>query len=264
MDIVVCIKQVPDPEQFSKIKIDPVKGTISREGVPAVINPLDRHALEEALRIRDQFSGEVTAISMGPPQAREAMEEALAMGVDDAVLLCDRAFAGADTLATAYSLAGAIKKLGKFALILCGNDTVDGATGQVGPQVAELLSIPHVTYVNKVEFVDGESLIATRAIERGYLRVKVKLPALFAVVREINQFRLPTALGIIEATKKEIKVWNAEDIETTKETIGLDGSPTRVIGGFELELKRKREILEGSPEEIAKEAVKKLRELGVI
>ncbi len=264
MDIIVCIKQIPNPEHFSKITIDPKRGTINREGIPAVVNPLDRHALEEALRIREKFSGKVTAISMGPPKAREALEEALAMGVDDAVLLCDRAFAGADTLATAYALAGAIKKLGKYELVLCGNETADGATGQVGPQVAELLDIPHVTYVNKVDFLDGESLIATRAIERGHLKVEVRLPALLAVIREINQFRLPTVLGIIEATRKEIKTWTNEDVGASQETIGLDGSPTQVIGGFELESKRKREILEGSPEVIAKEAVRKLRELGVI
>ncbi len=264
MDIIVCIKQIPNPEHFSKITIDPKRGTINREGIPAVVNPLDRHALEEALRIRERFSGKVTAISMGPPKAREALEEALAMGVDDAVLLCDRAFAGADTLATAYALAGAIKKLGKYELVLCGNETADGATGQVGAQVAELLDIPHVTYVNKVDFLDGESLIATRAIERGYLKVEVRLPALLAVIREINQFRLPTVLGIIEATRKEIKTWTNEDVGASQETIGLNGSPTQVIGGFELELKRKREILEGSPEVIAKEAVRKLRELGVI
>lgn len=264
MNIVVCIKQVPNPEQFSKIKIDPVSGAINREGIPAVINPLDRHALEEALRIRERFLGKVIAVSMGPPQAKEALEEALAMGVDDAVLLCDQAFAAADTLATAYPLAGAIKKLGKFALILCGNETVDGATGQVGPQVAELLGIPHVTYVDKVEFVDEGSMIVTRTIERGYLKIEVRLPALLTVVRKINQFRLPTAMGIIEAIRKEIKVWNAEYIEAQNETIGLDGSPTRVIGGFELESKRKGEILEGSPEVMAREAVAKLRELGAI
>lgn len=264
MDIIVCIKQVPNPEHFSKITIDPQKGTIRREGIPAVVNPWDRHALEEALRIRERFSGKVTAISMGPPQAREALEEALAMGIDDAVLLCDRAFAGADTLATAYALAGAIKKLGKFDLVLCGNETVDGATGQVGPQVAELLGVGHVTYVNKVEFVDGESLIATRTIERGCLKVKVRLPALLAVVREINKFRLPTALSIIEATKKEIKTWTNKDIGAREETIGLSGSPTQVTGGFKLELKRKCEILDDSPEVMAKEAVEKLRELGAI
>ena len=264
MDIIVCIKQVPDPEQFSKIKMDPVSGTIQREGVSTVINPLDKHALEEALKIREQFSGKVTAISMGPPQAKEALQEALAMGIDDAVLLCDRAFAGADTLATAYCLAGAINKLGKFDLIFCGNETVDGATGQVGPQVAELLDIPHVTYVNKVEFADESALIITRIIERGHLKIKTKLPVLLAVVRGINKFRLPTAMGIINAATTEIKVWNAEDTGAKNDTIGLDGSPTRVIGGFGLETKRRREMLEGSPEVMAKEAVKKLRELGGI
>lgn len=264
LDIVVCVKQVPDPEQFSKITVDPATGSIRREGVPAIINPLDRHALEEGLRIRDRFSGKVTAISMGPSQVRESLEEALAMGVDGAILLCDRAFAGADTLATAYALAGAIRKLGKFDLVLCGNETVDGATGQVGPQVAELLGITHVSYVSKVEFVNGDSLLVTRTIEHGYLKIETRLPALLAVVKEINQFRLPTVLDILKATKKEIKLWDAEDIKASRETIGLNGSPTQVIGSFKLEVKRKREILKGSPEEMAEEAVKKLCESGVI
>lgn len=264
MDIIVCVKQVPNPEHFSKITMDPVRGTINRKGIPVVTNPLDKHAVEEALRIREKFPGKVTAISMCPPEARETLEEALAMGADEAVLLCDRAFAGADTWATAYTLAEAIKKLGSFGLVLCGNESVDGATGQVGPQLAEFLGIPHVTYVKKVEFVDGETLIATRAIERGHMKVKVKLPALLAVIREINQYRLPTVMDIMEATRKEIKNWSCQDIGASKVCIGLDGSPTRVTGGFELDLKRKRDILKGSPESMAKEAVKRLRELGVI
>jgi len=264
LNIVVCIKQVPAPEHFSKITLDAEKNTIIRGGIPSVINPLDRHALEEGLRIRERLSGRVTALSMGPPQAREVLEEALAMGVDDAVLLCDRALAGADTLATAYSLARAIKKLGKFDIILCGNQTIDGATGQVGPQLAELLDIPHVTYANRIEFVDGSFLVVRRVIEHGYLDVNLQLPALICVLREINQFRLPTAIGIIEAASKEIKTWNCGDIEADTEYVGLGGSPTRVVGVFKHKLERRREILEGSPQEVAQKAVHRLRELGGI
>ena len=264
MDIVVCIKQVPNPEQFSKITIDQQTGIIRREGIPTVTNPLDRNALEEALRIREKFSGKVTAITMGPPNAREVLEEALAMGVDEAVLLCDRDFAGADTWSTALTLAEAIKKIGRFDLVLCGNEAVDGATGQVGPQIAEFLGIPHVTYVNKVEFVDGESLIVTRTIERGYMKVKTGLPVVLAVVRGINEFRLPTVMAIIEAASKEIATWSCQDIGTGPENVGLKGSPTQVTACFELDVKRKREILEGTPEVIAKQAAQKLRELEAI
>lgn len=264
LNTVVCIKQVPDPEHFSEITLDPVTKTIRREGIPLVINPLDRHALEEGLRIREKFSGKVTAISMGPPQARQVLEEALAMGVDDTVLLCDRAFAGADTWATACALAGGIKKLGHFDLILCGNETVDGATGQVGPQLAEFLDIPHITFVNGIEFAGERSLVARRAIEYGYLKVQVKLPCLISVIREINQFRLPTVMAIMEASEKEIKIWGCHDVDTKVDAIGLKGSPTQVARVFEHKVKRGGEILNGTPEEVARKAVARLRELGAI
>jgi electron transfer flavoprotein beta subunit len=261
LNVVVCIKQVPHPEHFSRITLDPARQTITREGIPAIINPLDRHALEEALKIREQFSGKVTAISMGPPQARQALEEALAIGADNAMLLCDKSFAGADTLATAYSLACGIKKLGDFALILCGNETVDSATGQVGPQLAELLDVPHVTSVIQISFEQGNTLIAKQALEQGYMKVRVKLPALLAVAKEINQPRLPTVLGIMEARNKELQVWGTSDIEATPDTIGLAGSPTQVAGIFKRDITRRREILKGTPEQITKKAVERLREL---
>ena len=261
LDIIVCIKQVPHPEHFSRITLDPTRHTITREGIPAIINPLDRHALEEALRIREELSGKVTVISMGPPQARHAIEEALATGADNGVLLCDESFAGADTLATAYSLAYGIQKLGHFDLILCGNWTIDSGTGQVGPQLAELLDIPHVTSVTQIAFEQGNNLIVKQALEQGYIKVRVKLPALLAVAKEINQPRLPTVWGIMEARSKEIQVWGASDIGAVPDTIGLAGSPTQVTGIFKLEATRRREILEGSPSEIARKAVERLREL---
>lgn len=264
LDIVVCIKQVPDPEYFSKITIDPVKQTIRREGIPTIMNPLDKHALEEGLRIKERFSGRITAISMGPPNTREVLEEALAMGIDNAVLLCDRAFAGADTLATAFPLASGIKKLGNFDLILCGNETVDGATGQVGPQLAELLGIPHITFVSEIEWSGERNLIVKRTLERGYMKLQVTLPVLLSVVRGINEPRLPTVLGIMEATEKEITCFNANDIDVPEGTIGLNGSPTRVTDVFEHESKRRCEILEGRPEDAVKRAIKRLHELKAI
>ncbi|MFC1968560.1 electron transfer flavoprotein subunit beta/FixA family protein [Chloroflexota bacterium] len=264
LDIIVCIKQVPDPEQLSKITLDPLKMTLNREGIPSAINPLDRHALEEGLRIRESFSGKVTAISMGPPKAKEVLEEAFAMGVDDAVLLCDTVFAGADTLATAYTLAGAIKKIGVFDLVICGNETADSNTGQVAPQLAELLNVPHVTYVKEIDLTTERSWLVRRVIEHGYLRVALELPALIAVVKGINRPRLPSVMAIMEAVGKEYKTWGCGDIEVGEDMVGLAGSPTRVTGMFELEVKRRREILEGPVEEITAKAVKRLRELGVI
>jgi len=265
LNIVVCVKQVPDPQQFSKITLDPVRQTIKREGIPAVINPLDRHAVEEALRLREKYSGKITAISMGPPQAAEVLQDALAMGVDDAVLLSDRAFAGADTLATVYPLAAAIKKIGEFDLIICGNESVDGATQQVGPQLAELLNIPHVTYVNKIDDIAEGCMSLQRAIEQGYLKISLQLPALITVVKEINEFRLPTVMAIMEATSKEIKIWNNGDIRVEKDKIGMDGSPTTVAGVFQQKSERKKNILEGgTPEDVARRAVQELRKIGAV
>ncbi|MFC1929673.1 electron transfer flavoprotein subunit beta/FixA family protein [Chloroflexota bacterium] len=264
LEIIVCIKQVPAPEYYSKLTLDPEKFTLVREGIPSVVNPIDRYALEEGLRIRERFAGKVTALSMGPPQAREALEEVLAMGADDAILLCDRALAGGDTLATAHALACAIQKLGKFDLILCGNEAIDGATGQVGPQLAEFLDIPHVTHAEKIEFTDENSARVTSAIEYGHLNIDLQLPALIAVMKEINHFRLPTVMGIMEVANKEIKSWGCTDIESDMACIGLEGSPTRVIGVSKQESGRSGELLQGPPEEVAHKAVRRLYELGVI
>lgn len=264
LEIVVCIKQVPHPDYFPKIQFDHKRGTIIREGIPAIINPLDRHALEEALRIKERFSGRVIAFSMGPYQAKEALEEALAMGADEAILLCDKAFAGADTLATAYTLSCAIKKLGRFDLILCGNESIDSGTSQVGPQLAEFLDIPSIIQVKRIDFVSERSLIVIKSLEYGYLKIMVALPALLAVIAEINKPRLPTVTGIMEALKKEIKVWGSKDIGAEEEKVGILGSPTRVIGIEEFKVERRREIFQGTPQEVVRRAVKRLWELGAL
>jgi len=261
---IVCVKQVPHPEHFAKITLDPATGTIRRAGIPSVLNPLDKNALEEALRIRDRFSGKVTAITMGPPQAREVLEEAYALGADEGVLLCDMTLAGADSLATAYTLARGIERAGKYDLVLCGNESIDGATLQVGPQLAELLGIPHVTHVVEMDWLNEGEALVKRAIEYGYLKVKVKMPAVMTVMKTINACRLPSVLDIMGAAGKEVQCWGCSDIEGDKECVGLPGSPTRVVGIMQLESKRKREMLKGSEEEMAKLAVKRLREYGVI
>jgi len=260
-DIVVCVKQVPRPDCLSKLSLDPTRGTITREGVPAVVNPGDRNAIEEALRIRERFSGRVIILTMGPPQARRALEEALAMEADAAVHLCDQAFAGADTLATAQALAYGIRKLEHFDLVLCGDATIDSGTGQVAVQLAEFLNLPGITNVEELTFENGRSLLVKRTWEKGYIKVRVKLPAVIAVTDKINQPRLPTILGIMAATQKEIKNWSAADISADVSRVGLSSSPTRVFEMSEFHAERQGEILLGSPEEVVTRAINRLVKL---
>lgn len=232
MNIIVCIKQVPDT---TEVKINPETGTLIREGVPSIVNPFDMYAIEEGLRLKEQFGGKVTVISMGPPQAMEALKEAVAMGADEAILLSDRAFAGSDTWATAYTLSRAINKCGPFDIILCGKQAIDGDTGQVGPGVARQLDISQLTYVFKIRKLDLESraIVVERLLEEGREVVETKLPALLTVVKDINQPRYPTFMGIRRATKMQIPVWGAADLpDTDSSKFGLKGSPTQVVRVF--------------------------------
>ncbi|MGC8826624.1 MAG: electron transfer flavoprotein subunit beta/FixA family protein [Anaerolineae bacterium] len=232
MHAIVCIKQVPDT---TEVKIDPVRGTLIREGVPSILNPFDTYAIEEALRLKEQFGGKVTAISMGPPQAIEVLKEAVAMGCDDAILLSDRAFAGSDTWATAYTLSQAIRRLGEFDIILCGRQAIDGDTGQVGPGIARQLKINQLTYVCKIQHIDFEKreIRVERLLEEGREVVESRLPALLTVVKDINQPRYPTFKGIRRASRMEYPIWTAKDLEGANPAFfGLDGSPTRVVRVF--------------------------------
>lgn len=261
LNIIVCIKQVPDPEHFDKVRLDPKTKAIDRTAVPSIINPLDRNALEEALRIRERFSGKVVGLSMGPPQAQKALEEALATGIDEAILLCDAAFARADTLATAYCLAGAVRKLGACDLILCGNETADGATAQVPAQLAELLDLPHITAAEKIDFTGEKKLLVERTLENGRMQVEVSLPAVVAVAKTINQPRLPTVMGIMEAASKPLATWRKGDLGEEACHLGWESSPTRTWDIAESKLKREGIVFKGKPEETVKAAVKRLREL---
>ncbi len=252
MKIVVCVKQVPDT---TEVKINPETNTLVREGVASVINPFDMYAVEEALRIKEKLGGTVIALSMGPPQAAEALKETIAMGVDEAVLLSDRAFAGADTLATSYALAKGIEKIGDVDLILCGKQAIDGDTAQVGPEIAEKLGVPHVTYVKKINEINETGLTVERMTEEGFERVKLPLPALLTVVKEINEPRLPSLKGKMRAKNIQIPVWSAEMINADPGKIGLNGSPTWVKRIFIPEMKCQGEIFEGSPEEQVKALV---------
>ena len=260
MYFVVCIKQVPET---TDVKIDPVTNTLMREGVASIINPFDKFAIEEAIRQRDKHGGKVTVITMGPLQAKEALKEALAMGADEAVLLSDRAFAGADTLATSYTLARAIRKLGKADLVLCGKQAIDGDTAQVGAGIAQQLGIPQLTYVRKVT-IEGSILTVERALQDCYEVVRCKLPALVTCVKELNEPRLPTLRGIMMASQKEITVWGARDIAANPARIGLNGSPTRVVTVFTPTRRGKGGILSGDVDEAVDKLVEKLLEAQAI
>jgi electron transfer flavoprotein beta subunit len=255
MNIVVCIKQVPDTNE---VKIDPKTGTLIREGVPSIINPDDKNALEEALVLKEKAGAKVTVISMGPPQAESALREAIAMGADEAILISDRAFAGADTLATSNALAGALRKL-DYDIIFAGRQAIDGDTAQVGPEIAEHLGIPQITYVEKVE-VEGDSLKVQRAWEDGYEVIKVKTPVLLTAIKELNEPRYMHMANIFEAYKKEVKIWSAADIDVDKSLLGLAGSPTKVKRSSTKEPKGQGESVNLPAKETAAYAVSKLKE----
>ncbi len=257
MHFVVCVKQVPDT---TEIKIDPEKNTLIREGVESMINPFDMYAVEEALRLREKLGGKVTAFSMGPPQAEDALREVISMGVDEGILISDLAFAGSDTWATSHTLALALRKIGDFDLILCGNQASDGDTGQVGPGIAAHLDLPQVTYVRKIEAIDDKHVVAERLLESGSEVIDASLPCLLTVVKEINEPRLPTLKGKIAARKAQIVRWTADDLQADRSKIGLDGSPTRVVKIFTPPSHVQGEILTGEPEEVVSKLVEKLKD----
>lgn len=257
MHCVVCIKQVPDT---TDVKIDPATNTLIREGVESVVNPFDMYAIEEALRLKEKLGGKVTAISMGPPQAEAVLREAISMGVDEGVLVSDRAFAGSDTLATSYTLAMGIRKIGNVDIILCGKQASDGDTAQVGPGIAIHLDLPQITYVRKIEEIDENHVVGERLLETGYEVIDCPIPCVLTVVKEINEPRLPSLRGKMAARKAEIATWTAEDIGADGKNIGLDGSPTKVVSVFTPPAREGGEILTGEPSEIVPRLVEQLKE----
>ena len=258
MHFVVCIKQVPDTHD---VKINPETNTLMREGVEAIINPFDMYAIEEALRLRDRMGGTVTALTMGPPQAEAALREAIAMGVNEGILVSDRAFAGSDTWATSYTLSKALEKIGDYSVILFGKQASDGDTAQVGPGVATHLDLPQITYVRKVEEIEETRIVAERLLESGYEAIESPLPCILTVVKEINEPRLPSLKGKMAARKAEIVTWGAADIEADPDKLGLDGSPTKVVKIFTPPAREGGEMLEGEPNEIAILLADKLRDV---
>lgn len=259
MNIIVCIKQVPDT---TEIKINPVTGTLIRDGVPSIMNPDDKGGLELALSLKDKYGANVTVITMGPPQAEFILREAFAMGADRAILLTDRKFAGADTLATSHALAGALKTL-DYDLIIAGRQAIDGDTAQVGPQMAEHLGLPQVSYVAGFDVKDGK-FIVKKETEEGYQILEVEGPALLTVLASAYKARYMSVPGIVDAYSKEIEIWGADKIDVEESKLGLKGSPTRVNKAFTKGLKQAGEVFEVDPEQAVGIIISKLKEKFII
>jgi electron transfer flavoprotein beta subunit len=264
LKIVVCVKAVPDPKEACNITIDPVTKTLTRCDVPLVINPLDRHALEAALQLKEQRKVFITALSMGPPEAGDVLKECVALGIDQGILLSDPAFAGADAYATAYTLTNGIKKIEPFDVVICGMASSDGSTEFVGPEIATFLKIPVVTMVEEILECEGKWWRVKASLENGYRLVRVNLPAVFTVTRELNTTRALSFSGIIKARKKEIIQWGINELGVQEETVGLRGSPTIVADLTHKDIKREAEFIEGTREEKAERLIHKLVDAGVI
>jgi len=255
MNILVCIKQVPNAKN---IKIDPETHTLIRQGVEAMVNPFDLYAVEAGLSLKDEHGGQVTALTMGPPQAEDALREVVSLGVDKAALLSDRAFAGADTWATSYALALGARKLGPFDLIICGKQAIDGDTAQVGPGLAERLGLPYASFVRKIISCNDQELVVERLMDDGYDVVSLKLPTLITVVKEIGEIRVPSFKGKVRAKNCEVSVYGAADLGADPEQCGLKGSATQVIKVFAPKPRGNREKWEGEAEELAERLLERL------
>jgi len=255
--IAVCIKQVPNT---SDVKINPETNSLIREGVESITNPFDEFAVEEALLAKEKYGGEVHVLTMGPPQAVEALRNALAVGADKVYLISDRAFAGSDTLATAYTLAKTIEQIGAVDLVICGKQAIDGDTAQVGPGIATRLGIPQLTYVSRVREIDltYKKIVVERLLENGKEVVSSSLPALITVVKDINVPRLPSLLGIKKAAKAQIPTLTVKDITVDENKIGFKGSPTWVWKIFTPEVRGGGEVLKGELTEVVPLLVNKL------
>ena len=256
MNIVVCIKQVPDAKD---VRLDPETNTLAREGVESIMNPYDRHALEEAVALKEEHGGTVTVITMGPPQAEQVLRESIACGADQALLVSDRAFAGADTWATSYTLAKAIETVGDFDLVLCGKQAIDGDTAQVGPGVACRLGVPFITCVQKTRQSSPESITVERMMDDGFDVVRVPFPALLTVVKDINEPRVASLKGKMKAKKVKIPILSAADIKAEPQNLGLAGSPTKVVRVFSPEARGDRILFTGSVDEQVDQLVQQLK-----
>jgi electron transfer flavoprotein beta subunit len=261
MNIVVCLKQVPGT---TEVKIDPQTNTLIRQGIENIINPFDTYALEEGIRLKEKHGGKVTVITMGPPQADAALREAVSLGADEAVLLSDRAFAGADTWATAYTLSQALAKIKTYDLIICGRQTIDGDTGQVGPELAEMLDMPFIAYVSNIEEIKDKYLRVKRMVEEGHEVIEATLPAVITVAKEINVPRLPSLRGIMKSKSAAIQTWGIKELGVDAGKVGLAGSSTQVIKVFFPQRVTQAEILTGNLEQQLETLLEKLREAKLV
>jgi len=261
MKIDVFVKQVP---ASNETRLDPVTHTIIRDGSGSILNPFDAYAVEEALRLRERFGGTIKAFSMGIPAAGEMLRRVLALGVDDALLLTDRAFAGSDTLATARVLAAAVKADGLPDLILCGRMATDGDTAQVGPMLAECLGIPHISDVAAIEEISPDAAVVRRLTDSGYVRLRVRLPALLTVLKEINNPRLPSLTGILKAEERTVPKADHTDLGLDPARTGLGGSATRVVSTERPVPVKKNEWISGTPQQQAEALLARLRSAGLI
>ena len=255
MNIITCIKQVPDT---TEINIDRETGVLIRDNVPAILNPFDTYAIEEGLSIKEKTGGSVTSITMGPKAAIEVLYEALSMSVDNTIHICDGAFRGSDTYITAKILAKAIEKAGDYDLILCGKQAIDGDTAQIGPEIAEMLQIPHIAYIKKVLEVKDHSLVVERMVENGIEVIEIELPALLTVLKDINTPRLPSYRLKKKAKESVIPEWGLADLGLKEEEVGLSGSPTTVMKTYVPEIKSNCRILKGKPQEMVDELITSL------
>lgn len=259
MKILVCIKQVPGT---TKVEVDEKTGVLKRDGIDSKMNPYDLYALETALKLKEEFGGEIKVVTMGPPQAKEIIKEAYAMGADDGVILSDRRFAGADVLATSYTLYQGIKKLGEYDLIICGKQTTDGDTAQVGPEMAEYLDIPHIANVLKINKVKENSLIVEMDMPESVELAEIKFPCLITVDKDIFQPRLPSYKRKKITEKKEIKMYSLDDFDDKNEyNYGLNGSPTQVEKIFPPPVNEHKEIWEGDSLELGNRVFEELKKL---
>lgn len=261
MHIVVCVKQVPDT---TEVKINPQTNTLDRSSAPAIINPYDAHAVEEAVKIKEKVGGKVSIISMGPPQAQEVIKKCVELGADEGFLLSDRAFAGSDTLATSYILSSGIKKIMEqetVDIIFCGKQAIDGDTAQVGPGIARRLGIPQLTYVNEVEDVDSEKRTVTvhRKIDVGYEVVQSKLPCLITVEKEINELTFSSLPNMLKAARYTAKVWGVDVFDADLNQMGLKGSPTSVRKIFAPPQRQGGEVFKGNSDELVKAIIEKIK-----
>lgn len=268
--IIVCIKQVP---ATTEVKIDPQTNTLIREGIENIINPFDSYAIEEAVRIKERFVAEQTfseeeietiAMTMGPPQAEHILRDAISVGIDKAILLSDRAFAGSDTLATSSTLAAAAKKIKGYKIILFGKQTLDGDTAQVGPELAHYLKMPFVGYVSSILEIDRQAVVLKRLMDDRYETFRLRFPIAMSVTKDINIPRVQSLRGKMKAKKAEIAVWKKEDIEMAEEELGLLGSTTRVIKIFTSKIEKDTEVFEGSTEEKIEKLYSKLKSLNIV